>query len=407
MSRERLAVLGGVPMFERPVPIGQLYFPSWERYTEAFRGIFDRQYYTNHGPLVQQLEERLRSWFGVRHAVCVTNATVGLMIAADALGLKGKVVVPSFTFIASALSLTWTGLEPVFCDVDPETHHLDPAGVAELIDEDVSGIMAVNLWGGACDVAALEAVAARKGVQLYFDSAHAVGCSIGDARIGRFGRLEVFSFHATKILSATEGGCICTNDDKLAARLRNIRSSYGAGRPVEVLRTANGRMSEAQAAVALMSLDDFDANRANNERLFARYAARLAEIPGLRLLVPSGVSQTNFQYVVCKVDEATYGVSRDALFAALRAENVLARRYFYPGIHRSIPFDRDYPQYLDRLPVTDAICTVSIQLPIGALAPDKVVEGICDLLASVHRNAGEIQSRVAEAGLLERARSTV
>lgn len=386
------ALFGGKPAFETPLPIGQLYFPSWERYEAAFRGIFERHYYTNQGPLTQELEARLQQFLGVKHAICVSNATIGLMMLPDAMGLTGKVILPSFTFAASAQSLTWAGIEPVFCDVDPVTHQIAIDQISALIDKDVSAIMGVNLWGGACNPKALAEMAEASGVQLYFDSAHAFGCAVDGVPIGNFGRAEVFSFHATKILSATEGGCICTNDDYLAARLRNIRSSYGAGTPVDVVKTANGRMSEAQAAIALMSLEDFSANQKNNEALYGLYEARLEAIPGLHLVRPAGVSFSNFQYLVCRVDERQFGLPRDVLIEILKAENVVARRYFYPGVHRSIPYVQELPLYLDRLPTTDALCDSIIQFPIGALVSAQAVERICKILLRAHQAAAEIRS---------------
>lgn len=396
MNASSLAILGAQPAFDSPVPIGQLYFPSWQRYESAFRDIFERQYYTNQGPLAQRLEERLQEFLGVKHAICVSNATIGLIMMPDALGLSGKVILPSFSFAASAQSLSWAGLRPVFCDIDPDSHQIAADRIGALIDENVSAIMGVNLWGGACDLKALAEVAEENGIQLYFDSAHGFGCAADGISLGNFGRAEVFSFHATKILNATEGGCICTNDDELAARLRNIRSSYGAGRFVEVVKTANGRMSEAQAAIALMSLDDFPENRENNEALYRLYAARLKDIPGLCLVEPSGVSRSNYQYVVCTVDEREFGLGRDLLIETLKAENVIARRYFYPGLHRCIPYATDFPQYLDRLPDTDRLCASCIQFPIGALVSADGVERICKILVSAHRLSARIRSRHAE-----------
>jgi len=395
MNTSSFALFGARPAFEKSLPIGQLYFPSWARYEAAFRGVFERQYYTNQGPLTQQLEEKLQQFLGVRHAICVTNATIGLMMVPDAMGLTGKVILPAYTFIASAQSLSWAGLEPVFCDIDPDTHQIALDRIGALIGEGVSAIMGVNLWGGACDPKALADLSDAHGVQLYFDSAHAFGCAVDGVRIGNFGRAEVFSFHATKILSATEGGCICTNDDELAARLRNIRSSYGAGKPVNVVKTANGRMSEAQAAIALMSLEDFPANRKNNEALYRRYEAQLQAIPGLQMIRPTGVSFSNYQYVVCGVDEREFGLPRDMLIAILQAENVIARRYFYPGLHRCIPYAQELPQYLDRLPDTDSVCASCIQLPVGAPVSAQGVDRICDILMRAHQASAGIRARYA------------
>lgn len=392
---EQFAIFGAAPEFDQPLPVGQLYFPSWERYTAAFQGIFERRYYTNQGPLTEQLEDRLQQFLGVKHAVCVTNATIALMMVAEAMGLSGKVILPAFTFIASAQSLTWTNIQPVFCDVDPDTHQISVDQVAALIEPGVSAIMGVNLWGGACDAKALAELAAANGIKLYFDSAHAFGCRVKDIPIGGFGAAEVFSFHATKVLSATEGGCISTNDDDLAARLRNIRSSYGAGRPVDVVKTSNGRMSEAQAAVALMSLEDFPANQANNAKLYQAYGDQLRDVPGLRLVRPAGTSFSNCQYVVCEVDEAEFGLSRDLLLDVMKAENVIARRYFHPGVHRTLPYSRELPEYQNRLPNTDKLCASCIQFPIGALVTPEKVERICALLSRVQKAAPNIRQKHA------------
>jgi len=200
-GEKNFAILGVKPKFDKPIPIGQLYFPTWDRYEASFRGIFERQYYINNGPLLTELEDKLQQFLGVKHAICVSNATFGLMMAVDAMELTGKVVMPSFTFIASAQSLSWAGIEPIFCDVNSATHQIAIDKLDALIDDQVTGIMGVNLWGGACDPVALEQYAEAKGLKLYFDSAHAFGCVVDNTKIANFGSLEVFSFHATKILS--------------------------------------------------------------------------------------------------------------------------------------------------------------------------------------------------------------
>lgn len=395
MSTSDLAIFGAVPAFSKPLPVGQLYFPDWMHYVEAMHGIFDRQYYTNQGPLVQQLEQRLQEFFGVPHVICVTNATIGLMMAAEALELRGKVVTPAFSFIATAQSLTWTGLTPVFCDIDPLTHQLDISAVKSLLDDpDISAILAVNLWGDACDTKALQQLAGQRGIHLYFDSAHAFGCEVNGIPIGNFGELEVFSFHATKVLSAAEGGCICTHDDKLAARLRNIRSSYGAGYSVSVRRTANGRMSEAQAAIALLSLDNFHNIIQRNAELYATYQQALEDISGLRLIRPTSVTLTNYQYVVCEIDETKLGLNRDELQAVLRAENVLARRYFYPGIHRCHPYDSLCGDLLEQLPITDKLCSTVLQLPIGQLVDISAAINIAHIIKGAVEQADRVREKL-------------
>jgi len=389
---DQFGLWGAKPRFDRVIPVGQLYFPSPERYEAAFRAIFDRRYYTNQGPLTETFEEKLQNFLGVRNVVVVSNATIGLLMLPDAMGLSGKVILPAFTFVASAQSLSMAGIEPVFCDINRDTHQIDLKQIQSLIDEDVSAIMGINLWGGSCDPLQLSEIAKKNDVQLYFDSAQAFGCETGGEKIGGFGRAEVFSFHATKILSTTEGGCICTNDDELAERLRNIRSSYGTRRFVSVDKTSNGRMSEAQAAIGLMSLEDFSMNRNNNESLCRLYESGLSAVPGLRVIEPACVSRSNYQYLVCQVREEEFGLSRDLLVKLLRAENVAARRYFHPGLHRTIPYSQELPQYLDRLPITDQVCQSCLQLPVGQLVSKDTVELICDIVSRAHRAADSIRS---------------
>lgn len=391
-SPRNLALFGASPRFSRLLPVGQMNFPSWERYEAAMRGIFDRQWYTNHGPLAKEAERMLAEFLQVRNVVCVSNATVGLMMAVKALGLDGDVVVPSFTFVATAQALVWAGARPRYCDIERSDHHVSPETVAAVLDDDVQAILAVNLWGDACDIDGLTALAEARGVSLFFDSAQAFGCAAGGAPLGRFGSAEVFSFHATKVLNAAEGGCVATDDDDLAASLRNIRSSYGAGPPKQVPITANGRFSEAQAALTLLSLEDYPANKERNHLLLDAYATGLAAVPGVRLRTPTSVSDSNHQYAVCEIDESELGLSRDALLAVLKAENVAARRYFYPGIHRSPPFDQDRSV---SLPVTDEVCRTVIQLPVGSMVTERDVELIVDLIATAHAAAPAIARELA------------
>ncbi|HLX02297.1 MAG TPA: DegT/DnrJ/EryC1/StrS family aminotransferase, partial [Trinickia sp.] len=265
------------PAFAQPVIAGQHNRPSWERYTAAMKGIFERRYYTNQGPLAREFEERLQAFLGVKHAVCVTNPTIGLMMASEALAIAGRALVPGVANLAVEHALAWCGVEAVFCDVDPATGQISLERAAELADApSIHAIVGANLWGSACQAEILAGLARIHDVPVLFDSAHAFGCEIDGARAGRFAPLEVLAFGESDILNAAGGACVATDDDELAARLRNIRSSYGAGRPVKVVKTSNGRLSEAQAAMGLLSLEDHAANRAHNRALFDAYRERMS-----------------------------------------------------------------------------------------------------------------------------------
>ncbi|MGD0983645.1 MAG: aminotransferase class I/II-fold pyridoxal phosphate-dependent enzyme [Acidimicrobiales bacterium] len=383
----QFAVLGGAPEFATELHVGQLYFPKWEQYETAMRGIIDRRYYTNHGPLIRELEARLEEFFQVGNVVTVTNATIGLYLVCLALGLEGKVIMPSFTFVATAQAALLAGLDAVFCEVDPHSHQMTPATAEKALEERVSAVCPVNLWGGSADVPALDDWARSHNLDLFFDSAHGFGVERMEGKLGRFGRAEVFSFHATKVMTATEGGCVCTDDDDLAERIRNMRSNYGIRRSMPVSLTVNARMSEAQAAIALASLEGIDGRIANNRMIFETYRSALDSVPGVRLVQPSNVTRSNHQCVVIEITEDLFGLPRDVLWSVLRAEGVRARRYFKPGVHRSIPFNTLYPKYLEVLPITDALCDTVLQLPIGALVTTEDAERIGGLIRDVHAYA--------------------
>jgi dTDP-4-amino-4,6-dideoxygalactose transaminase len=285
-------------------------------------------------------------------------------------------------------------LEPVFCDVDPKTNHLSVEAVRAVMSEEISAILGVNLWGGTCDPPQLQRLGEECGLPVFFDSAQAFGCGLGGTRLGSYGAAEVFSFHATKIINGGEGGCITTNDDELAARMRNIRSSYGAGPAVDVPITTNGRFSEAQAALALLSLADYDQHQRRNSKTWRRYARQLDAVPGISAIPPCAVDESNWQTISCAIDSDTFGLQRDDLLRVLKAEHVNARRYFYPGCHRSLPYAQSLPQYRESLPDTDALCRTILQLPLGAFVTDEAVDSIAGLVELVQTNAEEISGRL-------------
>lgn len=378
-----LALFGGAPAFAQPLHVGQLNPPPLEAVETAFRAIFERRWYANHGPLVRQFEPAFADFLGVRHAVAVTNGTVALMILARALEVSGEVIVPAFTFPATAQALVWAGLEPVFCDVDPATHNLSTEQVRRRLTPRTTAILGVHLWGRACDPEGLAALARERGLRLAFDACHAIACTHGGRPIGGLGDAEVFSFHATKIINGAEGGCITTNDDALAARLRTIRSFHPGQVFAEVALRINGKMSEAQAALALLGLAEVPHHVAANRARHEAYQRVLAGLPGLRLLDYPAEEDNNFQYVVVDVEAEACGLSRDELFGLLKAENVICRRYFHPGAHQMPPFRGDPAHQKTELPVTDELCQRLLILPSGAAVSGEDITRVGSLLREI------------------------
>lgn len=390
-----LAILGATPAFSEKLHVGRPNIGVEERFFERAREIFARRWFTNLGTAVREFEERLKELLGVRHCIPMCNATVALEIATRALGLKGEVIVPSFTFVATAHALQWQEITPVFCDVDPETHNIDPAKLERLITPRTSGIIGVHVWGRPCPIEELEAVAKRRNLVLMFDAAHAFACSHKGQMIGNFGRAEVFSFHATKFMNTFEGGAVATNDDELAARIRLMKNFGFSGMDNVIYIGTNGKMNELSAAMGLTGLESLEDFIGVNQRNHARYLSELHGIPGLKLTQFDSSERCNYQYVALEIDAVEFGLHRDDLLAALRAENILARRYFYPGVHQMEPYRSYYPNAGLLLGETERLCGRILSLPTGTSISEEEIDRICALIRTARDRADEIKRKLA------------
>jgi len=394
---EQLAIFGGPPAFAEAdaLHVGRPNVGDRRRLLDRIADAVEQRRLTNDGPYVLELERRLAEALDVPHCVAVSSGTVGLQVAARSLGLQGEVIVPSLTFVATAHALEWMGIRPVFGDVEPDTLGLDPRRATELLTDRTSALLGVHLWGRPCRVEDLEAVAAERGLKLLFDAAHAFACTRGDTGIARFGDATVFSFHATKIINAFEGGAIATRDGELAARARLVRNFGFAGYDEVACLGINGKMNEASAAMALTSLESLDEFLAANRRNYGIYREALAGRPGVRLLAPSGEDVWNHHYIVLDVDPALAGVGRDDLLAVLWAERIFARRYFHPGCHRMEPYASRDPGAGRRLPVTERVLSRVLLLPTGAAVGPREVETVASVVRTAMAHASSVCARVA------------
>jgi len=387
-----LAVLGSQPAFAEPLHVGRPNMGDPVRMLERISDVIDTRRLTNGGPYLEEFERRIAALAGVDHCVAMANATIGLEIAIRALGMAGEVILPSFTFIATAHVLQWQGITPVFCDIGRDTYTIDPAAVERLITPRTTGIIGVHLYGQPCAVDRLAEIAAEHGLRLLFDSAHALGCSYGGRPVGSFGDAEVFSFHATKFVNSMEGGAVVTADANLADNLRLMRNfGFTFYDRVSALGI-NGKMSEMSAAVGLTNLESMDAFISVNRSNYERYRQGLEGISGIRLVVSDESDKRNYQYVVIDVDETAAGLSRDTLQAVLWAENVLARRYFYPGCHRSEPYRSMFPTGTWTLPETERAASRVLSLPTGQAVDLDAVDTICSLIRSAVALAPAVRS---------------
>jgi dTDP-4-amino-4,6-dideoxygalactose transaminase len=370
-SPDTPAILGGRPAFPGGVPFVHPTVPDTERVVDDVRKVLSSGILTN-GPLVRELERRAAEYIGVRHCVAVASCTAGLMLVLRASDLSGDVVLPSFTFAATAHAVAWNGLRPVFADIDPATLTLSAEAARRATGVRTSAILATHTFGTPCDTEGLTDLAFRNGIRLFFDAAHAFGSWHREVPVGRFGDAEVFSLSPTKVLIAGEGGIIATNDDILAERCRIGRDYANPGDYDCRFVGLNARMSEVHAAIALGSLDGLDDRVERRNLLAARYKEALASTPGLGFPdVPAG-DRSTFKDFTILVDPREFGLDAAGLARGLAAEGVETKRYYTPPVHAMRAY-RGLAGTNGGLPETERAATRVLTLPLwGAMTEDQV-----------------------------------
>lgn len=370
------------PLFSEHLHVGRPNIGNRERLLERINQVLDRRWLSNDGPLVREFETAIAEYVGVKHCIALCNATAGLEIAIRALGLKGEVIVPAYTFVATAHALTWLGIRPVFADIDPSTHNINPVLVERLITHNTSGVIGVHVWGHPCDTDALEKVARKHGLKVMYDAAHAFGSSRNGMMVGNFGECEVYSFHATKFLNSFEGGAVVTNNDELAEKIRLMRNFGFSGFDNVISIGINGKMSEVCAAMGLTSLESVHELINLNERNHKAYSIGSNRIPGITLLERNDGERHNYQYVVIEVDESLYGRTRDELVEILHSHNVIARKYFWPGCHRMEPYVTQAPNAYKDLAYTEHVAARVVVLPTGQTVNADMISTICRIISA-------------------------
>ena len=351
-----------LPAFAEFKHVGRPNIPDRRRLFDRFNDILDRAWLTNNGSYVREFESRIAELTGTKNCVAVSNGTMALNVAAQAMGLTGEIIMPALTFVATPHAFAWQGMKPVFADVNVSTCCIDPKHVESLITPRTSAIVGVHLWGQICDVDRLATIASRHNLKLLFDASHAFGCETEDGAVGGFGDAETFSFHATKFVSSVEGGAITTNDSQLADRMRRARN-FGFSGVDEVSQLGiNAKLNELCAAFGITSVESLPTLTEHNRRNHRHYAHGLEDIRGVELITGFDQYRHNRQYIVIRIDESRAGITRDGLMEKLNRQNIGARRYFFPGCHRSEPYSAEKLS----LPVTEMIVSQVLTLPTGS-----------------------------------------
>lgn len=395
MNFDQPAILGGKPTFDHSIPLVQ---PTLPPFDEDFKAQIAKLFTTGRltkGRYLQEFEVRIAEYLGVKHAVAVSSCTLGLLLTYHGLGLKGEVIVPSFTFMATVHPLIWIGVKPVFVDIDPYTWDIDPVKVETLINENTSAIVAVHNFGNPAPIAELENIARKYQLKLVFDAAHGFGSLYQGRPVGSHGDAEVFSTSPTKLLVTGEGGVVATNWDDLAEHVRVGREYGNPGDYNSRFAGLNARMPEFNALLGLKSLEMLEENAKRRNQVATAFRERLGQIPGISFQFIRPGDRSSYKDFTILVDERDFGLSRDVLAKALRAENIDTRKYHDPPVHMHDAYrDLHDPHLGDSLSVTMEVASKSLTLPIWSHMEEETVEKICAAIKRLHHYAEAVREVV-------------
>jgi len=393
MNTNTPAILGGKPAFNERLQMVKPVLPTFAEITESVSRILNTGMITK-GQYMRDFENAVAEYLGVRNAVAVSSCTSGMMLVHKCLGLTGEVIVPSFTFMASASAIVWAGLTPVFADVDRHTNNLDPQAAEAAITPRTSAIVAVHQFGNPPDIAALEDVAKRHNLKLIFDAAHGFGAKYQGVPVGCQGDAQIYSLSPTKLLVTGEGGIVATNDDKLAEMIRMGREYGNDGNYDSAFAGLNARMPEFNAILGLFSLSHLEEAATHRNETIAIFQEALGQIPGIGFQQVRDGDRHSYRELSLTIDAQAFGLSRNELVQALAAENIDSRKYYDPPIHKQTayrPFYHDEP-----LPNTDWLADHSISLPLWSHMSDEIALTVCQSIRSIHENAESIHQKLSQ-----------
>ena len=365
----------------QPIYVTQPHLPPLEEFIPYLQQIWGNKILTNCGPFHEQLEQALCDYLGVKHISLFTNGTIALVTALQALRITGEVITTPYSFVATAHSLLWNGIKPVFADVDLNTLNLDPARIEAAITPRTTAIMPVHCYGHPCDVDAIQKIADNYNLRVIYDAAHAFGVQDAGGSVLRHGDLSVLSFHATKVFNTFEGGAIISPDAKTKIRIDQLKNFGHVGEVTVVAPGINGKMSEFNAALGLLQLKYIDQALARRKAIDAAYRERLKKVKGILCLNDAGEKVANYSYFPILV-QADYPLSRDVLNQKLKDSGINPRRYFYPLISE-FPMYRGLPSaHRENLPLALAASSQVLCLPIYPNLEISSVEEITNFIAA-------------------------
>lgn len=369
-------------MSDKPIYVTQPHLPALAEFIPYLEEIWSSRVLTNSGPMHQELERRLASYLDVERVALFNNGTIALLTALQSLRISGEVITTPYSFVATAHSLLWNGIKPVFVDIDPESLNLDPAKIEEAITPATTAILPVHCYGNPCDTAAIRQIADNYNLRVIYDAAHAFAVEDASGSVLRHGDLSVLSFHATKVFHTFEGGAIVCPDERAYQHIRRLKN-FGFVDEVTVSSCGiNGKMSEICAAMGLLQLEHIDSLIARRAEIDAKYRALLRDVQGITCIPATAGIRRNHAYFPVLVGEA-FGLGRDELYERLRQRSIFCRRYFYPLIS-SFPMYRSLDSARpENLPIANEIAGKIICLPMYPALTDGDVDRIAGAIAEL------------------------
>ena len=367
-------------MAKKPIYVTQPSMPSLEAFTQSLEKIWDSKWLTNNGDFHQRFERELADFLGVEHLSLFSNGTLALVTALQALRITGEVITTPFSFVATTHSLTWNGIKPVFCDIDPQYYCLDPAKIEALISPKTTAILPVHVYGNPCDVEKIQDIADVYGLKVIYDAAHAFNVKYKEIPIVNYGDLSILSFHSTKVFNTIEGGAIICHSAKMKQRIDYLKNFGFADEVTVVAPGINAKLNELQAAYGLLQLERIDDAIKLRKEVFELYLQLLDEVDGITTLPIRSNTLYNYSYFPILVDSQKYHRTRDGLYDYLKEHNIFARRYFYPLISQ-FPSYRGLESGLKgKLPIAENIAEQVLCLPIYPDLSSDIVHEIVALI---------------------------
>lgn len=376
----------------KPIYVTQPLLPDLSSLHYEIKDIMESKWITNHGVKHIQLEKKMKEVLNVPNVSIFNNGTIALLTALKALDLPlgSEVITTPFTFAATPHCISWNGLKPVFCDIEPNTMTIDPERIEDAITSNTSAILPVHVYGFPCDVKKIDKIAKKYNLRIIYDAAHSFSTEINGKSIGTFGDITMFSFHATKLFNTLEGGCLTYNNDELKEKIYNLRN-FGIKNEEEVVDIGiNGKMNEIQASVGLLNLELFREEQLKRMKIKELYIKELSHVENIKIPEMPQYSTDSFQYFPIIIED-NFPITRDQLYTELKKDNIFTRKYFYPICSDYEPYKNLKSSSIGNLPVSNDLKHKVLCLPYYGQLDVEIVNYICNLI----KNFSKLPSKVS------------